>query len=305
MNWFFIALVAPALWSATNHIDKHLISKYFSGRGIGALLIFSSLIGFMVFPIIYIFHGDIFSIKLTHALLITLNGGSNILFLLPYIYALQKDEASNVVPLFQTAPIFSYILGFVFLGEVLSFYQLLAGALILIGAIILSLDFSSGKIRFKSIIIGLMLLSSFVWAFNSLIFKFVAINSDFWTTYFWSYMGSSISGLLLLVFIKKYRQQFLSVFKTSKKRIFSINILNEVLGVGASLCFNYATLLAPLALVTLVNGFQPFFVLLYGVILTIFFPSLGEENLSRKNLSQKIFAISIMFAGSYLLNISS
>jgi len=302
MNWFLIALIAPALWSATNHIDKHLISKYFSGGGTGALLIFSSLIGFLVFPIIYIFHPNVFSIELTHALLITLNGGLIILYLLPYVYALQKDEASNVVPLFQTAPIFSYVLGYIFLGEILSFHQLLASSLILSGAVILSLDFSSKKIRFKTVAMGLMLLSSFLWALHSLIFKFVAINSDFWTSYFWVYVGSSLSGLLLLIFVKKYRQQFLSVFKTTKKQVFSINIFNEVLAIGASVCFHFATLLAPLALVTVVNGFQPFFVLVYGVILTIFFPHLGEENISKKNLFHKAFAISLMFIGSFWLN---
>lgn len=303
MNWFLIALIAPALWSASNHIDKHLISKYFSGGGTGALLIFSSLIGFLIFPIIYIFHRDIFAIEPVHIVLILVNGLILTFALLPYIYALQKDEASNVVPLFQTAPIFSYILGYVFLGEVLSSAELLAAGLLLCGAVILSLDFSSGKVRFKTAVMGLMLIASFLFALNSLVFKFVAINSSFWTTYFWGYVGSSLSGLLLFIFVKKYRQQFLSVFRTSKKHVFSINILNEIIAIGAGISFNFATLLAPLALVTVVNGFQPFFVLVYGVILTMFFPHLGEENISRKNLLHKLVAIFLIFIGGYLLAI--
>lgn len=67
MNWFFIALFAPALWSITNHIDKYLITKYFRGGGTGSLLIFSALIGFAVLPFILVIHPQVFDIQ-------TLNG---------------------------------------------------------------------------------------------------------------------------------------------------------------------------------------------------------------------------------------
>lgn len=303
MNWFLIALIAPALWSVTNYIDKYLISKYFSGAGPGALLIFSSLIGFLVFPIIFMIHPDVFSIQKSHALLIALNGVLFLAYLFPYLYALQKDDASNVVPLFQTAPIFSYILGYVFLGESLSQKEILAAAILLAGAVILSLDFSSEKIRFKTTVLGLMLLSSFLFSLNSLIFKFVAVNSNFWITYFWGYVGWSIAGVLLFSLFKNYRLEFLSVFRTNKKSVISLNILNEAISIIAGMCFNFATLLAPLALVTVVNGFQPFFILLYGIILAMFFPNIIKENLSKRYLLHKIFAISLMFVGGYFLHV--
>lgn len=302
MNWFLIALLAPALWSVTNYIDKYLISKYFSSAGPGALLIFSSLIGFLVFPIIFIIHPDVFAIQKSHALLIALNGVLFLAYLFPYLYALQKDDASNVVPLFQTAPIFSYILGYAFLGESLSQTEMLAASVLLAGAVILSLEFSARKIRFKTNVLGLMLLSSFLFALNSLIFKFVAVNSNFWITYFWGYVGWSIAGVLLFGFFKKYRLEFLSVFRKSRKSVVSLNILNEIISIVAGMCFNFATLLAPLALVTAVNGFQPFFILLYGIILTVFFPKVVKEDISRKTLIHKLLAITLMFIGGYLLN---
>ncbi len=52
MNWILIASIAPILWAITNYIDKHLISKYLKGEGIGALMIFSSAIGIILIPII-------------------------------------------------------------------------------------------------------------------------------------------------------------------------------------------------------------------------------------------------------------
>lgn len=88
MNWFYIALVAPALWSVTNHIYKYLIGKYFRGGGTGSLMIFSALIGLFVVPVIYAFHPNVFNISWFYAVLITFNGFLYALGLLPYIYAL-------------------------------------------------------------------------------------------------------------------------------------------------------------------------------------------------------------------------
>jgi uncharacterized membrane protein len=302
MNWFTIALIAPALWSVTNHIDKYLVSKYFKGGGTGSLIIFSSLIGLFVFPVIYIFHPNVTNIETKYALLIGANGFLYVLGLLPYIYALQKDEASIVVPLFQTIPVFSYILAFIVLGETLTTMQIFASLLVILGAIALSLDLIAKRPKFKKEVFGLMFLASFLVALNGLIFKFVAIQADFWATSFWEYVGFTVLAILLLLFIPSYRKQFVSVIKANKVPVLGLNGLNEVINIVAKLSMNFATLLAPLALVWVVNGFQPFFVFLYGLILTLFFPHFGTENLARKHIIQKIVAILIMFTGTLLLN---
>ncbi len=302
MNWFLIALLAPALWSVCNHIDKYLIGKYFKGGGTGSLLIFSSLIGVFVLPIIFVFHPEVLFINPVYGLLIALNGAIYITALIPYIYALEKDEASIVMPLYQTVPIFSYILAAVVLKESLTLPQLLASSLIIAGAIFITLDLSGKKVRFKKEVFGLILLSAFLVSLNGLIFKFVALKETFWTTSFWEYIGFAIFAVLLFTFVKSYRQQFLFVIKRNKIPVIGLNGFNEIINIIGKLSMNFAMLLAPLALAWVVNGFQPFFVLLYGIILTVFFPKLGRENLSKKHLSQKIFAIALMFLGSYLLN---
>ena len=63
-------------------------------------------------------------------------------------------------------------------------------------------------------------------------------------------------------------------------------------------------MLAPIALVLLVDSFQPIFALIIGIILTMFFPKIVKEKLIAKSLLQKIIAISITLFGSYILSIS-
>lgn len=303
MNWFLIALIPPALWSITNHFDKYLLAKYFKGGGVGALMIISSIVGLILLPFIILFHPEVLATFTPRYLLISLNGFFYLLATLPYFYALQKDEASITVPLFQLIPVFSFFLSYLVLGETLSSTQIIGGIIIIIGAVLISLDLNiQKKIKFKKEVFFLMALSSLLFAINFLFFKYFAINTHFWVTSFWEYVGFAIFASLLLIFIKSYRNEFFKVIKSNSLSVLSINGINEVLNIVAKASLNFASLLAPLTLIWIVNGFQPFFVFIYGVILTLFFPKISQENISKKVLFQKLLAILIMFVGAFFVN---
>lgn len=302
MNWFLIALIAPALWSISNHIDKYLISRYFKGAA-GALIIFSALISVLVVPVIYLFHPAVLAIAPYQALLVVICGVLDILAVTFYLYALQKGEASVVVPLFQLIPILAFILAYFFLGEQLTQIQLLGAALVIIGSIVLSLDLQNRLPKLRGRVVALMLLSSLFIAISALVFKAVAIEVNFWTTSFWNYIGLIITGLIFLIFVPSYRKEFIQACRTSSKAVIGINILNEIVNVVASLVMRFASLLAPLALVaTVSNGFQSVFVFLIGIIITLWWPKLGQENLHWKSLLQKALTIAIMVIGTYFFN---
>lgn len=214
MSWFLIALIPPAIWSATNHFDKYLISKYFKGGGVGALMMFSSIIGVFILSIIALIHPEVLSYPFSKGIFIALNGFLYLLATLPYLHALTKDETSITVPMFQLIPVFTYFLAWLILGEKLNSNQLFGGILIIIGAIIISLELSeTKKIIVKKEVLLLMTISSLFFSLNFLFFKYFAINASFWITSFWEYVGFAIFSLLLFVFIKKYRDEFLSVVK--------------------------------------------------------------------------------------------
>jgi len=302
MNWFLIALIPPALWSASNHLDKYLVSKFFKGNGVGALMVFSSLIGILLLPIIIILHPEVLFVTTT-SIIIAINGFLYILAVLPYFYALQKDDASICVPLFQLIPVFSYVLAYLILGETLTNNQVMGGLLVVAGAIGISLDLSdSKKVKFKREVFWLMFLSSIILAFNFLFFKYFAIQSSFWYTSFWEYVGFALFAALLMIFVKSYREQFITVIKTNKLFVISLNGVNEILNIIAKISFNWASLLTPITITWIVNGFQPFFVFIYGVILTLLFPKVVSENIERRSLVHKIIAILVMFMGTFFLN---
>ncbi len=303
MSWFLIALLPPIFWSITNHIDKYLVSKYFKGGGVGALMIFSSIIGIFLLPLIAISHPEVISTFDPKYILISLNGFVYLLAILPYFYALQKDDASTAVPLFQLIPVYSFFLSYLILKETLSNYQIIGGLITILGAILISLDLSTHKkIKFKKDVFLLMALSSLLYSLNFLIFKLFALDNSFWVTSFWEYIGFATFSVLILVFIKPYRLEFTRVLKENKLSVLAINGINELINIIAKVSFNIASLLAPVTLVWIVDGLQPIFIFIFGVILTLFFPKLSQENLSKKILFQKTLAISIIFIGTFLVN---
>lgn len=302
-NWFFIALIPPLLWSMVNHIDKYMLSRYVKNRGVGGLLVFSALSSLVVLPfVLYFYHADIFNISLSDFFILISVG-----FLVAgasyfYLKGLESEEASIVIPLFQLVPVFGYFLGFIILGETLSSNQIFYSLIIVFGIIVLSLEISEeNKIRLKKKVLWLITVSSLLFALHDVLFKKVALIENFWVSVFWQYTSFLLFGIFALIFIKNFRRSFFEMFHNMGHKLFVVNILSEILYMLGNLANNFALLLAPVALVLVVSSYQPLFVFVIGVFLTIFLPKIAEEKISKKHLLHKIIAIAIILIGSYFL----
>lgn len=304
MSWFLIALVGPFLYALTNHIDKLLLEKYFKVSGIGTLILFSSLLSILSLPIIFLIDPSVVSIGGASLLILVLVGVLDVLVLICYLIALRSDEASIVVVFYQLMPVFGYILGYFILGEVLTNVQLIAMALIIFGTIFISFEVDAeNKIKLRHKTIVPMLLASLFWAAQGVIFKAVALEENVWRSFFWEHVALVIIGFAIFAFMRSYRVSFVQAIKENSKGILSLNILNEGLYMFGNFAFAYAFMLAPVALVLLTQSFQPIFVLIIGIILTIFFPKVATEKIHLRHLLPKIIAIAITGIGTYLLSI--
>jgi drug/metabolite transporter (DMT)-like permease len=168
MQWYFFAFLSPLLWAISNHIDKYILSKYLKNVGSGVLAIFAGLVGLMLsLGILIVSPSSILGMSLFHAVIIILNGALLLIAFIPYFYALQEEDASSVVPLYQMIPIFSLILGSFLLGESLTLVQSFGGMCIIFGAVLISIDPTSAGFNLKKRVFLLMLLSSFLLSFFS------------------------------------------------------------------------------------------------------------------------------------------
>jgi hypothetical protein len=149
-----------------------------------------------------------------------------------------------------------------------------------------------------------MLLSSTFFAVSFLLFKVRAVDTDFATTVFWEYVGFILFGIFLLIFVSSYRKQFVSVLKSNKVHVLSLNGVNEILNVSGKLVFNSVSMLVPVTLVWVAVGFQPLFTLIYGVALTLMWPKVFHESIGRAHMVQKSSSIVVMCFGAVVLQLA-
>lgn len=300
MDWFFFALAAPALWGIVNHIDKYIINKYYKGSGLGSLVVYTSISGAVLAIFIALFNFGAIRIPVIDAVVIAISGAILIAAFIPYMHAMEEEDPAVVVALFQLIPVFTYLLALIFLKEQLTTSQLLASGLIILGALIISLE-TAGKIRFKLKSFFLMVLSSGMIALDNLLFKVIALDATFWGTVFWGYIGGAIFGLVLLGVIKHYRVEFVRIIRENKLSVLNLNFFSEIIYNIGRLSASYSSLLAPLALGRVVASSQPLMVFIYGLLLTAFFPKLAHDKLKRHQIVQQLLAIGLILVGMYFL----
>lgn len=304
MEWFALALLAPIVWALGNHIDaflvKHFIKKEISNEshhGIGSLIIISCLVGLLILPITLLFHPEVFSITREFKFILIVVGFLEGLSVLAYLYAVTEDDIASITSWFNSIPIFNLILGFFFLREVITKTQFLGFLIIILGLIILSFKRTEIGLIFKKKVAILMISASFTYGLMTILFKFVTDVDSFWVSSFWQYVGLSTLGLIFFIFIKPYRKSFLRIFASRGLKFYSINTINEFLFIAGTMISNYASLLAPVALVSLVGSFQPVIVIIFGYIIAIFSNIKKEDSIDKKDRILQIVGILLTIFG--------
>ena len=297
--WLLFALSGPILWAASTHIDKYLVDRYFRDSDTAVLMVFTALIGVVTLPFIALFAPKTLSQDAAGVLVMTLSGLLYMGAMLFYLRAIQSEEASAIAPLFQASAIFTLLLAYLLLGEIPG-WRRIAG-IVLIVASVISLAINPGG-RFRPIqkrTVVLMTCATFAVALSSVLFKYFAVRSDYWSTVFWTFVGEATFGAGILAF-PSYRNQFAKLLRTNTLALLSINGANELINLSGGLGVRFASLLAPVAVVSAVSSTTTLFVFAFGVLLSWLAPTIAREDLSRNNLLRKGVAAAVAATGVVL-----
>ncbi|MBK7016179.1 MAG: DMT family transporter [Sulfuritalea sp.] len=300
-TWFLLALISPLLWATCNHIDKIMLERYFKEGGVGTLLLVSALASVIAAPFLYVVDPSVLDVGIGNFGIIVVNSMLDILLLWAYLNAMQRDDSSRVIVYYQLVPIFGIVAGWIFLGEVISKDQFVAMAVVILGTSIVSLENVEGRFRFKGRTVGYMLLACACWAAELAIFKVVALEENPWRSLFWNHIVLMVLGVLMYLFIPRYRASFQAAMQTNSVPLLSANLLSEVLYMLAVVSYSLAAMLAPVALVLLTVTFQSIFVFLIAILIARFIPKLATESADRTHVALKGAAICITGLGTYLL----
>ncbi|MBI3589215.1 MAG: EamA family transporter [Candidatus Liptonbacteria bacterium] len=300
MSWIFFAIAAPALYAASNFVDKFLIEKRVRDPMILAVLGgFSTCLTGLGILVFRGFPG-VPSNQLFYLLL------AGVLFevaIVPWYKAISVEDVSRVAPLGQAIPVIVLILSYLFLGERLAEKQLLGFLFILAGGFLLSVK-TFGKGIFKARkALWYMLAASSLFAIPLVLFKFVSLEQGFWGSLAYEFIGGGIGALVLFLYVVfSRRPNFREEIVQTRFGTWAIIGSNEALYIFSRVLNFYAIALASVSLVTVFGGFQPFFMLGFGLILSRWFPNVVKEDVEKKTLALKLAAIVLIFAGVWFIN---
>jgi transporter family protein len=258
-------------------------------------VIILGVVGLIASIIVYFIYGFSY-LSCSNVFLAFVAGIFYILMSIFYFKAVKIEEISRVSPLFYLSPLFILILAAIFLGEVFTPLKYLGIFLLVIGAILISSKnlskISLGKAFWW------MTLSALTLAINQLLTKYLLNFADYWTIFAYIRVGAAI-GLIPIVYI--YLPELVDTVRRHGKRVAIVISANETLNLFGVLFITIAVSIGYVTLANALSSIQPFFVLLFAVILSMFYPSILKEEISKSVISLKLLAIALMFIGAILI----
>lgn len=306
MNWVLIAISGYFFSAIAALFDKYLLvgpipnpkvySFYVGALGILALILVP--LGFTV--------PDPWLIILS-----LLSGALFVFSLFWYCQGLRFFEASRIVPVIGGLnPIFVFVLTF-FIGEKIfgpregiAFFLLIAGTIFITVQNVLFLgkrNFREKLITFKSFQISAM--AAFLFSISFFLAKIVYSEMPFWSGFIWMRLGGFLAALFFL-FYKEVREELFRRKTSFKPKTTGIFFLAQTLGASSAILQNFAIALVPfgfLPFVSALEGIKYLFVLILAILLSLKFPQLLKEEISKKVVFQKIFAVLLFGAGLAIL----
>jgi len=297
MNWIWLALIAPAIYTIVLFIDKYVVEhKVKDHRG---MPIYGAVTATAFGTLVWLFAGQpILSSR--NALLVLASGMLSLWGYAFYFKALSKNHASFVIALLQTTPIFTLALAYLFLHERLSGVQLLGFVLVFGAVVALSIERSDEKFRINSAL-WLILLANILFALANIAIKFTIDLNGFAPILIYESWGLAIGGLVLVVGFPAIRRAFWASFRGVGPKVLSIMFLNEGIFIVSKAITFFAILLGPVALVSLLSSTQVFYGIMYGIALTLIAPRIFHEQTAFSHVWKKILFTLILFGGIYLL----
>ena len=293
MPWFFFAVLTALTYASTNTFDKLMLSRWIKNPVMPLLM--GGIIG-MVFSIVISLVFGLPSFSLFHTFLGLGAGFFSIFSTWFYFKALQVEEVSRVVPLYNLYPIFITIGAALFLGEVFPVSTYLGIALLVIGGVLVA-SRSIFELRTNKAF-WFMMLVNLSFAVTILIRDYLLQFGDFWAVFSLYRTGAF---LVLLPFLVLHRKELLETVKLRKGKVGLALIVSRLGSTVGTVFATIALFLGPSTLVGVTFLFSPVFVFLFALSFTFFLPRLLKEEITKKIVATKLLAIAIILVGAVLI----
>jgi drug/metabolite transporter (DMT)-like permease len=300
MTWIFLALLAPFFWAGSNIFDKYALEKISSG--VYDFIFFGSIGSFITMIVLWLFVG----VEETGIVIIAPIAAGFILnySYLFYSHALNKEDASRVVPLYITYPVFVLALSYVFLGERLGALELIVFFIILLGAFILGTEKITRRGVHYNKALLFMLPAVLLISLYVIITGYAVQQMSLTDIFIYDFLGV-IGAAFSLFLVPRWRREIISGIKKATMKKYGLFFLNDVIDLAGHVVYLTAlSVAASVSMVAVLGGIQPFYVLAIAALATLFFPKIVSENIEKSVVMRKIIGTSVVVFGIVLLYMS-
>jgi len=297
--WIPLAITASATTAVVSILDSHLITKRFPS--LRAFLTPAGTIHLVVGLVVLLINPWPAG---TDTLVLVAAFGSAVIRVAGVLLMLRTmrfEEVSRIMPVVNTFPIFVALLAVPVLGEVLGWVEWLAIIITVSGAVLISARWDAERkgVQLRRSFATLMVTSILFGAAN-IGSKYALDHISFWNMYG---INAVCLGGVFLIF--SLRSSVVGEIRQMKQRntALGLTILNEGLATAGFIMSFWAIEQGPVSLVSTIIGTRPAFVFVYALVLSLFFPGVLNEHLSRGVIITKIVSISLVIGGVALLTL--
>ncbi len=294
MLWVVYAFLSALFWATASMIDKYVLSKWVKNPLVSTMIF--GIIGLILSTLIYFAEGYS-EMSQANIFLSFASGLTYVIATILYFEAVKIEEISRISALAYFSQLFVTIFAAVFLNELFSPKIYVGILLILAGAVFISSK-NITKIR-PGKAFWLMVLSSAMIAVVAIITKYMLNYADFWTVFSYT-RGIGMFIALIPVFYFKYPELITFIKEHGKKAVGAVS-LSGLLTMSGAFVITIAASTGPVTLVNAISLTRPFFVLLFAIMLSIFYPKILREELGKSTLLLKLAAVILMFIGAILV----
>jgi uncharacterized membrane protein len=294
MQLIIFTIIAYFCWAVTNVVDKKFLSAKVKNASV--FTIFAGFI--LLFETVWLVPLG-FRLPSAEGAILSIIGGASFIYALAiYFAALGKGDASVIVPLTSFTGVFSLIFSSIFFGIRLTTPELVAFALLIIGAIIFSIE-ERNTLHYRRSIV-LVLLADVVFGFSYSFQAEVYHIEPFLNGFIWLRIFGFLATISLLS-SRVIRRQTLQTVRSLSFKSDAVFVSNQFLAFVALLMLNYSFKIGNVAVVNALQGLQYVFVLLFVIVLHRYNPSLLQERITRTMILKRVLAVGFIVAGVVVL----
>ena len=293
----WLALLSAAIFGLVTVTDKRLISVNMPNISSFYFIIVITLYAHTGLAIIVFGIPD--QLPLTHLLLAGIAGLFWGASLWTMFIGYRFEEASRASAVIHTFPVFVALLAVPFLGEILSIAQCLAILIVVVGAFSISLRSSAGNLFTINKAFPILIAASILTALAHITGKYSLERIEVEFVYA---VRNFFMATFLAMFIRP--KDTVTVIRALKNpQTLALVIVGETILAPIGIFLNVAaSSIGAISIVSTVTASRPFFVFLYGSILSVGPFRLLDESIDYRTLATKAISISLIIGGIALLS---